>query len=300
MQASRRQREVSNDCHPQARRGRVVRVWPALWLVVGYLTLAAALPAGAHELGTESRPAALREVAFDQRVNEPVPLGMTFRDETGRSVRLGDFFGARPVILVLVYYRCQNLCPLLLDGVAQSLRGMPFSPGDQYTLVVLSFDPRDTPGIAATKKAGLVQRYGKAGAAAGWHFLTGGEAAIRQVTEAVGFHYTYDPKIDEYAHAAGLLILTPQGKIFRYMYGIEFSPQVLRLGLVEASGNTLGSPIDQVLLFCYHYDPSTGKYTVMVMNIIRLAGVLTIGAVGAFIVVMRRRDRRGAVPIRKV
>lgn len=267
-------------------------------LAAAFIIAATAPTAQSHELPTDSRPAALRDVAFDQRVNEPMPLDAAFRDETGKTVRLGDYFGARPVILVLVYYRCQSLCPLLLEGVARSLHGITFTAGDQYNLVVMSFDPRDTPGVAAAKKTELIQRYGRTGAGAGWHFLTGEDAAIRQVTDAVGFHYVYDPKIDEFAHAAGLVILTPQGKIFRYMYGIEFSPQVLRLGLVEASGNRLGSPIDQVLLFCYHYDPSAGKYTVIVMNIIRLAGLLTVGAVGTFIVVMGRRDRRRPIPIR--
>ena len=265
-------------------------------LVAGLLWAVVALPAHAHDPQTDSRPPALQEVAFDQRVNEPLPLETVFRDETGTSVRLGDYFGERPVLLVLAYHRCRVLCPLLLEGVTRALRGMSFTPGREYSLVVLSFDPRDTPAIAAAKKEDLLRRFGMPGAAGGWHFLTGEAPAIRTLTQAVGFRYTYDAKTDEYAHATGLVILTPQGKIFRYQYGIEFSPQVLRLGLVEASGNALGSPVDQVLLFCYHYDPSVGKYTLAIMNALRLAGLVTVGAMGAFIVRMWQRDRRHSAP----
>jgi protein SCO1/2 len=262
----------------------------AALLAAGLLTLSATSPGRAADPRLDSRPAALRDVAFDQRVNAPVPLDASFRDETGRSVRLGEYVGARPVVLVLVYFRCQDLCPLLLEGVTRSLAETNLAPGRDYSLVVLSFDPRDTPEVAAQKKAELLRRNGATGA--GWHFLTGEDAEIRQLTQAVGFHYTYDATRQEYAHAAGLVLVTPQGKIFRYLYGIDFSPQALRLGLVEASGNQVGTAVDQVLLFCYHYDPSAGKYSLAIMNILRAAGVATVGAMGAFIVLMRRRDRR--------
>ncbi len=265
-----------------------------LLAAVGWLAGAAVVPAAAHDARADTRPAPLREVAFDQRVNEPVPLGLVFRDEEGKPVRLGEYFGQKPVILVPVYYHCQNLCPLVLDGLLRTLRAMSFTAGDQFNVVAVSFDPRDIPGIAASKKADLVQRYGRRGAAAGWHFLSGEEGAIRQLTQAIGFRYTFDAATDQYAHAAGIVILTPQARIFRYMYGIEYSPRDLRLSLVEASDNKIGSPIDQAVLFCYRYDPATGKYSLLVMNVIRMAGLVTVGALGIFIVVMRRRERRRA------
>jgi protein SCO1/2 len=266
------------------------RLWGGAVLLVGMLALPR--PAPAHDERVDSRPPALREVAFDQRVNAPVPLQAEFRDETGRAVHLGDYFGMHPVVLALVYHRCRDLCPLLLEGTTRALRGIAFTPGRDYSLVVVSFDPRDTPTIAAAKKAALLERSGMPGAAAGWHFLTGEAPAIEALTRAVGFRYSYDTKADEFAHASGLVLLTPQGSIFRYLYGIEFSPQTLRLGLVEASRDTLGTSVDQMLLFCYHYDPAVGTYTLMVMNLLRLAGLATVGAVGAFILLMRRRDRR--------
>ncbi len=234
-------------------------------------------------------------MAFDQRVNDQVPLDLVFRDEDGRHVRLGEYFGQRPVILALVYYHCQNLCPLVLDGLIRALRPLAFSAGDQFSVVTVSFDPRDLPAIAAAKKAEVLQRYGRPGAEKGWHFLTGEEATIRRLAGAVGFQYAYDAASDQYAHATGLVVLSPRGTIFRYLYGIEYSPRVLRLSLVEAAENRIGSPIDQVLLFCYHYDPATGRYSLLVMRMVRLAGLATVAALGTFIVVMCRRDRRHAV-----
>lgn len=272
-----------------ARRRRFAQ-WSSTLLAAGVLALAP--QALAHDERADSRPPALREVAFDQRVNAPVPLQAEFRDETGRAVRLGDYVGTHPVVLALVYHRCRDLCPLLLEGATRALRGIAFTPGRDYSLVVVSFDPRDTPTIAAAKKAALLERSGMPGAEAGWHFLTGEAPAIEALTRAVGFRYSYDAKADVFAHASGLVLLTPKGSIFRYLYGIEFSPQILRLGLVEASGDALGTSVDQMLLFCYHYDPAVGTYTLMVMNLLRLAGLATVGAVGAFILLMRRRDRR--------
>jgi protein SCO1 len=266
-------------------------------LTVSALALAVPRPAAAHDERADSRPPALQDVAFDQRVNASVPLDAVFRDEAGRTVRLGDYFGTRPVVLALVYHRCRDLCPLLLEGATRALRGIAFTPGREYSLVVVSFDPRDTPAIATAKKAELLQRSGTPGAAAGWHFLTGEAPAIRAVTEAVGFRYSYDPKADQFAHASGLVLLTPRGTIFRYLYGIAFPPEILRLGLVEASQNRMGSVVDQVLLFCYHYDPATGTYTLAIMNLLRLAGLATVGAMGAYIIWVRRRyDRRRVAP----
>jgi protein SCO1/2 len=245
-----------------------------------------ALPA----LAQNERPALLRDVGIDQRLNEQVPLDLRFRDEAGRTVRLGDYFGRKPVILALVYYECPMLCTEVLNGLVGSLKVLSFDVGNQFTVVTVSFNPRETPALAAAKKAAYLGRYARPGAAGGWHFLTGEEPSIAALTRAVGFHYTYDPKTNQYAHAAGIMVLTPQGKISRYFYGIEYAPRDLRLGLVEASANKIGSPIDQLLLFCYHYDPAIGKYSAIVMNFVRLGGVITMLALGTLILVLLRRD----------
>jgi len=206
-------------------------------------------------------------------------------------VRLKEYFGRRPVILSLVYYSCEDLCPLVLEGLVRTLRPLTFNIGDQFDVVTLSFDSRDTPALAAAKKSDAVKQYSRPGAGDGWHFLTGDEAAIRRLTEAVGFRYNYESDKDRFGHAAGIILLTPAGNVARYFYGIEFSPRDLRLGLIEASANKIGSPIDQLLLFCYHYDPATGKYSLLITNIIRLAAAATVLALATFIVLMLRRER---------
>jgi len=236
-------------------------------------------------------PAIFKDVGFDQRLNEQVPLDLVFRDEGGRAVRLGDYFGGKPVILSLVYYSCTTLCPMILDGLVRSLTPVSFDIGKQFAVLTVSFDPRETPAQAAAKKAEYVRRYRRPGAADGWHFLTGEATPIRQLTQAVGFRYVYDAKTQQFAHAAGILMLTPQGKVTRYFYGFDFSPRDLRLGLIEAAANKIGTPIDQVLLYCYHYDPLTGRYGLIIMNVIRLAGLATVLALGTFIVVMLHRER---------
>ncbi len=251
------------------------------------LTLLFIVPAHAHDDG---RPLALKAVALDQKLGEQAPLDAEFRDETGKSVRLGDYFGARPVILTFAYYRCQDLCPLLLDGVLRTLRAMSFTAGKDFEIVNVSFDPQDTPALAAAKKDDLVQRYGRPGAGSGWHFLTGGEASINRITAAAGFRYNYESDNDRFAHATGIMLLTPQGRFARYFYGIEFSPRDLRLGLLEASDGKIGKAIDQLLLFCYHYDPATGKYTLMVTNVLRGATIATVLALGAFIALSLRAE----------
>jgi protein SCO1 len=218
-----------------------------------------------------------------------------FLNETGNSVRLGDYFGEKPVILALIYYGCRDLCPLVLENLARTLRAISFDAGKQFEVVIVSFDPRDLPSIAAAKKAEFVERYGRRGTKQGLHFLTGTEASIRSLTGAVGFRYSYDVSTGEYGHAAGIVVLTPQGKISRYFYGIEYSPRDLRLSLVEASEKKIGSPVDQLLLFCYHYDPATGKYSLVIMNVLRLAALATVLILGAFVLVMLRRERRKRV-----
>lgn len=284
---------------PPCSRGdaRSVAIGLALGLLIsGWLAVLGPVVAQAHE----TLPAIMKEVGFDQRLNEQVPLDLVFRDETGRAVRLGEYFGGKPVILSLVYYNCTTLCPMILDGMVRSLSPVSFDIGKEFAMLTVSFDSRDTPAQAATKKAEYVQRYHRAGAADGWHFLTGEEAAIRQLTKAVGFRYLYDEKTDQFAHAAGILMLTPQGKVSRYFYGFDFSPRDLRLGLIEAAANKIGTPIDQVLLYCYHYDPLTGQYGLIVMRVLRLAGLATVLALGGFILVMLRRERHANLATREV
>ena len=228
---------------------------------------------------------------LEQKLGAQVPLDAAFRDETGRTVRLKEYFGRRPVILSLVYYSCEDLCPLVLEGLVRSLRPLSFNIGNEFDVLTVSFDARDTPALAAAKKSDAVKQYSRPGPGESWHFLTGDETAIQRLTEAVGFRYNYESDKNRFGHATGIMLLTPAGKVARYFYGIEFSPRDLRLGLIEASANKIGSPIDQLLLFCYHYDPATGKYSLLITNMIRLAAVATVLALAAFILLMLRRDR---------
>ncbi len=239
-------------------------------------------------------PPILRAVGFDQRLNEQVPLDLAFTDEGGRAVTLGDYFDGKPVILVLAYYKCPMLCTQVLNGLVQGLMDVPFTPGKDFEVVTVSFDPREKPALAAAKKKTYLERYGRPGAERGWHFLTGGAEPVRRLADAVGFRYTYDAKNDQYAHASGIMMLTPSGKVSRYFFDIKFPSRDLRLGLVEASENRIGSPIDQVLLFCFHYDPAEGRYGPVVLNFVRLGGVLTVLALGTFLFVMLRQERRRA------
>jgi protein SCO1/2 len=250
-----------------------------------------ALPAEAHHEEGHRAPGILASIAFEQRLNAQVPTDLAFRDVAGQTVQLRDYLGHKPVILTLNYYNCPMLCPLVLEGLLRSLRVLSFNIGEQFDVVTVSIDPRETPALAAATKARYVRDYGRPGVAAGWHFLTGDEAPIQSLAQAVGFHYAYDAARGEYAHAAGLMILTSQGKISRYMYGIEFSPRDLRLALVEAATDTIGSPVDQLLLFCYHYDPATGRYTLMVTRALQLASMATVLCLAGFVAVMVRRDR---------
>ena len=264
----------------------------AKWLRAIGLTLVFVVTlAGVSRAHDSSRPAALRDVAFDQKLDQQIPLDLKFRDETGAAVGINRYFGRKPVILNFVYYKCRDLCPLLLDGMVRTMRALSFEIGNQFEVVTVSFDPHDDTPLAAAKKQDFVQRYGRSGAKSGWHFLTGDEANIEKLSRAVGFRYHYDPQTGEFAHATGIVLLTPDGRTARYFYGIEFSPRDLRLGLIEAAAGKIGSPIDQLLLFCYHYDPITGKYGLLVTNVIKLAGGVTVLALGGFIFAMLRRER---------
>jgi protein SCO1/2 len=266
-------------------------------VLIGLLALCTAVPARAQGTTPDDL---LNQVGFDQRLEAQVPLDLLFRDEAGKDVRLGDYFGARPVILTLNYFECPNLCTLVLTGLADGLRSMSLQIGREFDVVSLSIDPREKPELAAAKKATYLERYGQPGGEGGWHFLTGDQASITQLTQAVGFRYAYDAQQNQFAHPAGIVILTPQGKIARYFYGIEYAPRDLRLGLVEASAGQIGTPIDAVLLRCYHYDPVAGRYTVTIENIVRLASVITALMVGLTLLALFRRERRRVLSLERL
>jgi protein SCO1/2 len=238
-----------------------------------------------------ARPGLLGKIGIDQRLNSRVPLDLAFVDENGRDVKLGDYLGKRPVLLALVYYECPMLCTQVLNGVTGALKVLSFDVGKEFDVVAVSINPREGPGLAAAKKQAYVDRYGRPETADGWHFLTGREENIRALANAVGFRYAYDEEIKQYAHGAGVELLTPKGVIARYFYGIEYSPRDIRLGIVEASEERIGSPIDSVLLFCYHYDPATGKYGAAVLAMVRIGAVATMIAFAVFLFVSLRRER---------
>jgi protein SCO1 len=236
------------------------------------------------------RPPGLKNVGIEQRLNEQIPPALTFRDETGKSVQLGDYFGKKPIILNLVYYQCPMLCGEVLSGLESALRVLKFDVGKEFDVLTVSFDPKETPEIASSKKQEFLKRYGRSGAAQGWHFLTGPAASIDALTKAVGFQYQYDPKSGQFAHATAIMVLTPEGKIAQYHYGVEFAPKDLRLGLIQASENKIGTVVDQVLLYCYHYDPETGKYGAIISRVLQLAAGATVLILGTFLVVMFRMN----------
>jgi protein SCO1/2 len=236
------------------------------------------------------RPPHLQNVGIEQHLDAQVPADLAFIDDSGRSVKLGDYFGHKPLILNLVYYNCTMLCGEALSGLTGAMKMVKFNVGDEFDVVTVSFDPRETPAVAAAKKQDYLKRYGRANAASGWHFLTGPAESINALTKAVGFQYEYDAKSSQYAHATAIMVLTPQGRISRYFYGVDFPPKDLRMGLVEASQGKIGNSIDAVLLYCYHYDPATGKYGAVIANILRLAAAATILILGGFIFIMLRLE----------
>jgi protein SCO1 len=239
-----------------------------------------------------ARPPVLRDVGIDQLLNSQVPLDLEFRDENGRTVKLAEYFKDKPVILSLVYYECPRLCNQILNGLVGALMALPMTPGNEFVNLSVSFDPREQPELAAAKKAEYLKRYNRPGSESGWHFLTGDEAAIKALTKAVGFRYVWDPVTKQYAHASGLIILTPEGKVSRYLYGIEYAPRDLRFGVIDASAGKVGSLVDQVILYCYMYDPDRGTYSLILMRVLRIFGALTVGTLVALFVYLRRKEKR--------
>lgn len=274
-------------------------------LTLSAALLAMALPAYAGKTWTSptgsappsaQMPGELQQVRFDQRLGEQVRLDTVFRDEAGRKVRLGDYFGPRPVVLVLAYYECPMLCDLVLNGLAGSLKALAFNPGQEYDIVVASIDPGETPALATEQKRQALARFNRSGTENGWHFLTGDQSAIDALTDDIGFRYVYDSERDEYAHAAGVTVLTPEGRISRYLFGIDFPPRDVRMALIESTENKIGSLVDQAMLYCFHYNPAIGRYSAATMQILRIAAALTVVAVVLMIVLLRRREDKTPQP----
>ncbi len=234
----------------------------------------------------------LGDVGFEQKLNAQIPLDLAFRDERNQVVHLRDYFGARPVILTLNYLRCQNLCPLELQDLSATLSQLPFTISDEFDVLTVSIDPRETPVMAASKRQVVLGVYNRPGADAGWHYLTGDADSIAALAQAVGFHYSYEAEVDDYAHPLGIIVLTPQGQVARYIYGIDYPARDVRLALVEASQNKIGTPVDQVFLFCYHYDPTTGRYSAAAMNFVQLGALAGAVILGGFLFTLWRVEWR--------
>jgi protein SCO1/2 len=275
-----------------------------VWFIAAVIVLAS-LPSSARaqlqgpiqDLGV--RPDLLKDVGIDQKLDQSIPLDLAFRDEHGNSIQLGQYFGEKPVILSLVYYNCPMLCTQVLNGLESSLKLLPVDIGKQFNVVTVSVDPTERPVLAEAKQALYSGLYGRPGAAKGWHFLTGDEQQIKRLANAVGFRYAYDPDSKQFAHASAIMVLTPKGKISRYFYGIQFPSRDLRLGLVEASEGKIGTPVDQVLLFCYHYDASTGKYGLLISRLIQAAAAATVLAIAGLVLVLYRKEHY-TLPERRV
>ena len=249
---------------------------------------------------TNVRPPGLQHVGIQQNLNEQIPADLVFTDDSGRQVRLGDYFGKKPMILNLVYFTCPMLCGEELNGLESALRVLKFDVGKEFDVITVSFDPKDTPEAAAKKKAEILKRYKRAGADQGWHFLVGNQDAIDRIAKASGFEYQYDTRTQQFAHSTAIMVLTPQGKIAQYYYGIDYPPKDLRLALVDASQEKIGNVVDEVLLYCYHYDPSKGKYSATIVRILRLAGIATLLCLGTLFIVLFRRGpnhRQGALRV---
>ncbi len=252
-------------------------------------------PPNPGERQSTEQPEIFREIGVDQKLDNQVPMNLEFTDEHGKKVTLADYAGDRPIVFNLVYYGCPMLCGQVLNGLTRSLKmlkDVPMLPGKDFEIVTLSFDPRETPELALEKKQNYVKEYDQPGAAEHWHWLTGNEENIKKVTDAVGFRYAWDEKQQQFAHASVVFLLTPDGKVSRYFFGIEYSPKDLRLGLTEASDGKIGGPVEKILLLCYHYDATLGKYSMLVMRLIQVGGIITLLGIGSFMFLMLRRDYR--------
>jgi protein SCO1 len=278
------------------RRTLVCSLTLLLWFCSG-------LPVQAHHVA-QHEPDWLQQVGLDQRLHEFIPLDLTFVDETGKSVHLRDYFASKPVILTLAYYDCPNLCTLVLNGLLKALRALSLTIGTHFNVLTVSINPADTTALAAARQAQYTRGYGRANAANadathGWHFLTGAPEAIQRLTQAVGFRYTYDATQGQFAHATGIMVLTPQGQLSHYFYGVEYAPRDVQFGLMEAAAYKIGSPIDRLLLLCYHYDPQSGTYSLAILRALRIAGAATVVALGTCMGVMLQRERRKRAGMRE-
>ena len=262
----------------------------ALVLLAGSAWAQGSMTTGIMSPPPNVRPPGLKNVGISQNLNAQMPPDLQFTDDLGRQVRLGDYFGKKPLILNFVYYTCPMLCGEELSGLESALRTLKFDIGKEFDVITISFDPKDTPETAASKKSTFIRRYKRSGAENGWHFLVGKPDAIAAVTKAAGFQYEYDEKSGQFAHTTAIMILTPQGKISQYYYGVEYPPNDIRLGLVSASNEKIGNVVDEVLLYCYHYDPTKGKYSATILRVLRLGGVATMLFLGTFIFLMTRRS----------
>lgn len=279
-------------CACPSRLRAIIFVVLAILLLVLPVASASAAPVRSGENPTDAE--ILAQVSFDQNLNAQLPMNDTLVDEQGRVVTLGQYLGDKPAILVFTYYHCPNLCPIILHGLTESLRTMQVDVGTEYDVIVLSIDPNETPEQSTGAKAAILAAYGRWGTQDGWHFLTAPEASIQKLADAAGFHYALDPKTNEYAHPSGILVLTTDGRISKYLYGLEFSPRDLRLAIVDASEGKIGNAVDMLLLACFHYDPTRGKYSLAIKEIVKYAGVVTALALGAMILVLNRKGRKDA------
>jgi protein SCO1/2 len=275
----------------QAGRGLLFTFTFLLFTSLGFAQKTPFAPPETQPMRDGQVPGQLKDITIEQKLDNQLPLDLSFRDEHGKAVKLGDYFGKKPVVLALVYYTCPMLCNQILNGAAGSLKTLSFDAGNEFEVVAVSFDPKDTPESANAKKQAYLERYNREGAEKGWHFLSGDEAQVKALADAVGFRYRWDEATGQYIHASAIMVVTPQGKLSRYFYGIEYSPRDLKLGLIEASEGKIGSPVDQLYLFCFHYDPATGKYGVVIMNIIRGLGLATFIGVAVLIFFVRRHRR---------
>src|SRR5688572_30817833 len=271
----------------------MARVAVALCAVLALYVVLAFRPAvSAQGLPAAEVPAQLRDVGFDQNLNQLLPLDVELTNEHGRAVKIGEYFGKRPVVLAFVYYGCPMLCLQSLSSLAATLGVLSENPGDDFEVVSVSIDPRESSTLALEKKAHYIERSGKPSIAEGWHYLTGTEANIQRLTNAAGFRYAWDERAQQYSHPAGIVVATAQGKLSRYLFGIDYGPRDLRLAILDASEGKISSPLKKVLLYCYHYDLTTGRYSLAIMRVVQLAGVATVFSLGMMIFVWTRRERR--------